>query len=154
MTFQKSGERALGRGKDGGRAGQRGTRLGGDATAGSWGVEPVARAFSDPYARLVLAACLDRAKPVKVISAETGLPLPTTYRHVKRLRGSGLIEVERCALTPDGKPYSLYRTRVRSAAIGLDGPGGRVTCLPNGMPADRAIAGIQDPARGAAAVGP
>ena len=94
---------------------------------GALRAEDVASALADPYARRVLAACVRQARAVKDISQEAGLPLPTSYRHVSRLVEAGLLVVERSALTPDGKRYELYRSRLRSARIELDGTGERVT---------------------------
>lgn len=93
--------------------------------------ERVAEAVADAYARRILVACVKKAKAVKDISQDTGLPLPTTYRHVNRLAEMGLILIERSALTPDGKRYDLYRSRIRAARIELDGTGERVTWEPN-----------------------
>lgn len=89
--------------------------------------DTVAAALSDAYARKVLAACIRNAKAVKEISQETGLPLPTAYRHVNDLLERGLLVAERSALTEDGKRYELYRSRVRSARLDVDASGERVT---------------------------
>lgn len=87
--------------------------------------------MADAYARRILAVCVKKAKSVKDISQETGLPLPTTYRHVNRLHDGGLLVVERSALTHDGKRYDLYRSRLRSARIEMDAGGERVSWEPN-----------------------
>lgn len=93
--------------------------------------ETVAESLADPYARRVLAACVKQARAVKDIAQETGLPLPTAYRHVNRLEEAGLLVVERSAMTTDGKKYDLYRSRVKEARIELDGNGERVTWQTN-----------------------
>lgn len=93
--------------------------------------DAVAAALADTYARKVLAACVRSPRAVKDISQQTGLPLPTAYRHVNRLVEAGLLVVERSALTPDGKRYELYRSRIRSARIELDANGERATWEPN-----------------------
>jgi hypothetical protein len=94
-------------------------------------VDTVGDAIADAYARRVLAVCVKKAKAVKDISHETGLPLPTAYRQVNHLAEVGLLVVERSAMTPDGKKYDLYRSRVKSARIEVDGSGERVTWEPN-----------------------
>lgn len=111
--------------------------------------ETVADAIADPYARRVLAVCVKQARAVKDIAAETGLALPTTYRHVNRLEEAGLLVVERSALTPDGKKYDLYRSRVRSARIEMDSLGERVTWEPNEATEER-LATMWDSLRGQA----
>lgn len=99
--------------------------------------ELVAEALSDAYARRVLAVCVKAAKPVKEISHETGLPLATAYRHVNHLVEKGVLIVERSAMTPDGKKYDLYRSRVRSARIEVDAAGERIVWEPNEAIEDR-----------------
>lgn len=110
--------------------------------------EKVAESLADPYARRVLAVCVRQARPVKDIAHETGLPLPTAYRHVNRLEEAGLLVVERSAMTPDGKRYELYRSRVKSARIEMDPSGERVTWEPNEATEER-LANMWDSLRGA-----
>lgn len=97
----------------------------------------VVAALSDDYSRRVLAACVRLSKPVKDISAETRLPLPTAYRHVNDLVEKGLLVVERSAMTEDGKRYELYRSRIRSARLEFDASGSRVVWEPNGPVEER-----------------
>lgn len=111
--------------------------------------EVVAEALADPYARRVLAVCVRKAKAVKDVSLETGLPLPTTYRQVNKLVELGLVVVERSALTPDGKKYDLYRSRVRAARIEMDASGDHVSWEPNEAVEER-LAGLWDSLRGQA----
>lgn len=108
--------------------------------------ELVAEALADPYARRVLAVCVRKAHAVKDVSHETGLPLPTTYRQVNKLVELGLMVVERSALTPDGKKYDLYRSRVRAARIEMDASGERVSWEPNEAVEER-LAGLWDSLR-------
>lgn len=94
-------------------------------------VEQVAEALGDAYARKVLASCVKAGKAVKEIAAETGLPLPTAYRHVNELVAKGLLVVERSGMTPDGKRFEVYRSRLRYARLEVDGGGERVVWEPN-----------------------
>lgn len=109
--------------------------------------EIVAESLADPYARRVLAVCVKQARSVKDVSAATGLPLATTYRHVDRLATAGLLLVERSAMTPDGKKYDLYRARVKSARIEMDASGERVSWEPNEATEER-LASMWDSLRG------
>ena len=109
--------------------------------------EKVAESIADPYARRVLAVCVKQARPVKDIAHETGLALPTAYRHVNRLEETGLLVIERSAMTPDGKKYDIYRSRVKSARIEMDGAGERVTWEPNEATEER-LASMWDSLRG------
>lgn len=110
--------------------------------------ETVAESIADAYARRVLAVCVRQARAVKDIAHETGLPLPTAYRHVNKLVEVGLLLVERSAMTPDGKKYDLYRSRVKAARIELDAAGERVTWEPNEATEER-LANMWDSLRGA-----
>ena len=109
--------------------------------------EVVAEAIASEYDRRVLAACVKKAKAVKEISQETGLPLPSTYRHVNRLVELGVMMIERSAMTADGKRYELYRSRVRAARIEMDGNGERVSFEPNEATEER-LASVWDSLRG------
>lgn len=101
--------------------------------------EVVAGVLSDPYERRILAVCIRSPKAVKDISQETGLPLATAYRHVSRLMEAGVLVIERSAMTPDGKKYDLYRSRVRLARIEMDAAGERVTWEPNEAVEERLV---------------
>lgn len=90
----------------------------------------VAASLSDEYERRILATCIRKAKSVKEIELETGLPQATVYRHVAGLVENRLLVIERSALTPDGKRYELYRSRVRTARIEMDGSGVRILWEP------------------------
>lgn len=81
--------------------------------------EAVIEALSDASARLVLAACADEARSVKDISEASGIPLASAYRHVRGLVESGLLVRARSAISPDGKRYDMYRSRIREAALHL-----------------------------------
>lgn len=110
--------------------------------------QAVAEALAEPYARRVLAVCVKRAQAVKDIAHAAELALPTAYRHVNRLLERGLIVIERSAITPDGKKYDLYRSRVKSARIEMDGSGERVTWELNEATEER-LASMWDSLRGA-----
>ncbi len=90
----------------------------------------VAQALSDEYARRILSVCIRKARPVKEIESETELPQATVYRQVAHLAEVGLLVVERSAITPDGKRYDLYRSRLRHARVELDADGVRMAWEP------------------------
>lgn len=106
----------------------------------------VVAALADPYSRRILSVCVAEPRAVKEISHDADLPLATTYRHVKRLLDGGLLVVERSALTPDGKRYELYRSRIRNARIELDAKGERVTWEGN-EPVEARLANMWDALR-------
>ncbi len=77
----------------------------------------VESALSSASARRILATCIRQPRAVKDISDSTTLPLASAYRQVGKLVESGVLLVERSAMTPDGKPYDLYRSRIRLGRI-------------------------------------
>lgn len=83
-------------------------------------------ALSSSAQRKVLAACISGALSVKAISDATGVPIASAYRQVNVLHDTGLLVVERSAMTDDGKPYDLYRSRLRRAAIEVTAAGSSV----------------------------
>jgi DNA-binding IclR family transcriptional regulator len=86
----------------------------------------VAAALSDANARRILSVCIKQARSVREIETETAMPQATVYRHVNHLVEEGLLLVERSAITPDGKRYELYRSRLRRARVEVDAAGVRV----------------------------
>lgn len=74
-------------------------------------------AVSDDASRRILAACMHHPLPVREISEVTSIPMATTYRHVNDLTERGLLVVARSAISPDGKRYDLYRSRLTRATI-------------------------------------
>ncbi len=87
----------------------------------------VMEAIAQAASRRILAATMRRPLAVKDISREADVPMASAYRQVNQLASQGLLVVERSALTADGKPYDLYRARVRVARITLDESGVAVT---------------------------
>ena len=79
--------------------------------------EVVEAALSSGASRQILALCIRRPMAVKDISEQAKIPLPSAYRQVRTLTEQGLLVVERSAMTPDGRPYDLYRSRIRQARI-------------------------------------
>lgn len=90
----------------------------------------VVAALSDEYRRRILAACIRKPRSAKEVEADTGMPQATVYRHLKSLEEEGLIMVERSAMTPDGKRYDLYRSRIQRARVEMDADGVRVAWEP------------------------
>lgn len=86
-------------------------------TGGPLRPETVADALSSKAARLILSRCIRRPIPAKELSEATGVPLASAYRTIHDLVEKGLLVVERSAMTPDGKAYDLYRSRLQEAAL-------------------------------------
>ena len=101
--------------------------------------EIVAQALSSAASRQVLSLCIRRALAVKDISDQAHLPLASAYRQVNSLVTSGLLLVERSAMTLDGKPYDLYRSRIRRARVEVSPSGVQVEWEPNEIVGDRLV---------------
>ena len=89
--------------------------------------------------RRILAACIKGAASVKQVSAATGLPLASTYRNIHGLIDRGLLIVERSAMTEDGKPYDLYRSRLKEASLRISAQGVEVSWNVNPSVEDRLL---------------
>lgn len=90
----------------------------------------VAAALSEDYSRRILSVCIRKPRSAKEVEQETGLPQATVYRYVHQLVEAKLLVIERSAMTPDGKRYDLFRSRLRSARLELDATGVRVIWEP------------------------
>lgn len=99
----------------------------------------VEKALTNPGARRILAACIRRPQPVKALSDQAEIPLASAYRQVNALVESGMLIVERSALTRDGKPYDLYRSRIRRGRIEVAPDRVQVTWEANAAVEDRLV---------------
>lgn len=81
--------------------------------------EDILEALADASSRRILSVCAEEARSVKDISEETGIPLASTYRHVRSLVEGGLLVRSRSAISEDGKRYDLFRSRVHDARMEL-----------------------------------
>lgn len=79
--------------------------------------DAVEAALASTSTRRIISKCIRRPQPVKALSQEADTPLASTYRQVKALVAQGILVVERSAMTEDGKPYDLYRSRIKVARI-------------------------------------
>jgi len=86
----------------------------------------VAEILADPHARDVIAATIGQARSPKELLESTRIPHATLYRVLHRLEEAKLLIKERSAMTPDGKPYDLWRSTVRAVTVTYDAAGMRV----------------------------
>lgn len=99
----------------------------------------VAEALAEKSSRRVLAACVEAPRSVKDLSESLLIPLASVYRHVHRLMDLGVLVVERSAMTPEGKKYDLYRSRIVEAHLDLAGGEERVRWVANDQVESRLI---------------
>lgn len=93
--------------------------------------QAVIEALSDDAVREVVVSCTDTERSVKEISEVTGIPLASTYRYVRNLVDDGILVRSRSAISPDGKRYDLYRSRVRRAVLEVSPDGVNVSWYAN-----------------------
>lgn len=101
--------------------------------------EAVEEALTSAAKRQILAHCIRRPMSTKDLAAKAGLPLPSAYRHVHDLVDLDLLVIERSAMTGGGKPYDLFRARIRSARILLEAESIKVDWSINAALEDRLV---------------
>lgn len=99
----------------------------------------VETAMASPATRAILSLCIQGPRSVKDLSAEASIPLASCYRQVRALVEDGMLVVERSAMTADGKPYDLYRSRIRLARIEVRAGKVEVTWEANAPVEDRVL---------------
>ena len=77
----------------------------------------IIEAMADEYSRKILGSIVERGKPIDQISAESSIPISTSYRRVHELCGRGLVIIERFVVSSDGKREAIYRSTLRGAKI-------------------------------------
>lgn len=91
----------------------------------------VIEALSDESLREVVVSCTETERSVKEISEVTDIPLASAYRYVRNLVDDGILVRSRSAISPDGKRYDLYRSRVRRAVLEVSPDGVNVAWYAN-----------------------
>ena len=87
--------------------------------------------MSDEFSRAILNCLVESGKSIEDIASQNGIPVSTTYRRVHEMCHSGLVIVERVAVTKSGKSQAIYRSTFRGAKIDVELGGVRVVGLPN-----------------------
>lgn len=101
--------------------------------------EVVEKAMASAAGRQIISHCIREPLAVKDISDRTRLPLASVYRRVRHLVDDEILVVERSAMTPDGKPYDLYRSRLRMGKIEVSAGKVQVTWEANVSLEDRLL---------------
>jgi hypothetical protein len=98
----------------------------GGQVAGGTREDRLLDAVGDAAVRRILAAIDGQARTAPELALATGVPLTTLYRKLHELEATGLVGIERSAITPDGKRVDFYRSRVEELHLELRT--GRFTC--------------------------
>lgn len=82
--------------------------------------ENMLRCLADKDSRMIVQYTIEKHKTAEDISRKLGIPLSTTYRKIKELKKSGLLVVEKSAITKEGKVCDLYRSTIKGMRIQLN----------------------------------
>ncbi|MEF8780336.1 MAG: winged helix-turn-helix domain-containing protein [Haloferacaceae archaeon] len=96
------------------------------STSATWDLVTL---LNDEYAREILTAITDEAKPAREIAEECGVSRPTVYRRLDRLLEVGLIE-EREQPTHSGRHRKRFRVAADGAVLRLREDGFETDVLP------------------------
>jgi len=91
----------------------------------------VAEAMSNERVRKILSATIAKAKSVRELKQELGIPLRSLYRYIYKLRSLGLLVEERYVLRDTGGKYVLYRSTVKTVTVKYTGDILEVELTPN-----------------------
>jgi len=67
---------------------------------------------ADKYCRDILESIMNKSKSVVEITAETKIPMSTTYRRIQTLHDSNLVKTSGI-ITDDGKRLFLYKSKIK-----------------------------------------
>ena len=93
-------------------------------------IEGVLEAMSNKYSRHILAVTRDSQKSAFKIAAESGVPISTVYRRIRKLRDLGLLRISG-EITLEGKRHSLYQSKVKAISSKIAGEFINVEITPN-----------------------
>lgn len=72
----------------------------------------IAQTLTDQYNMNILAATSHKARSARELAFMFDIPLASCYRKLRELCAAGLLEQEGSELTPDGKRYKVYKSRI------------------------------------------
>ena len=91
----------------------------------------VLQALADEYSQTILISTIEKPMSAVELSIKHDIPISTAYRRVHELQEVGLIVVERCVITDDGKKYDVYRSTVKGVKVNLGLGSATVELEPN-----------------------
>lgn len=92
--------------------------------------QKVLEALADEEARIILFSMVRKGRTAAELSDMLKLPLSSVYKKIGDLETLTLIEVEKQLLTPKGRKYKVYRSRIKSANITITKPDARLVLAP------------------------
>jgi len=86
--------------------------------------------ISDKYCRAILIATMEKPKSATEITADTGIPISTTYRRLQTLHDNKLVRISG-SINEDGKKYFLYKSKVKAISTNFNGDLIEIEIVPN-----------------------
>jgi predicted transcriptional regulator len=80
----------------------------------------ISRLLTERYSAKILLATTRKPRTALELSDSLGIPIAACFRKIKLLEDAGLIICVERRLTPEGKRFSLFRSRVTDTEIVLE----------------------------------
>ena len=93
-------------------------------------IQGILEIMADRYSRDLLRTTRELPKSAFRISQETGIPISTVYRRIRKLRDLGLLRISG-EITLEGKRHSLYQSKVKAISSKIAGEFINVEITPN-----------------------
>jgi DNA-binding transcriptional ArsR family regulator len=99
--------------------------------------EAILAALGDAQSRVLLLNLNEAPRTAQELMQICALPQASLYRKLRELQDSGLVGVQRSALTPDGRRTDLFRSTLVEATLRLSGNQLNVLAAFRGLASDR-----------------
>ena len=93
--------------------------------------QKVISALADAESRSILFTMVRRGKTAMDLSKNLSIPLSTVYKKLAHLEDLTLIRIEKWMISPGGRKYKVYRSRIRMAEISIKKPEPVLSLTPN-----------------------
>ena len=84
--------------------------------------QKVIQALADAESRAIIFSIINKGKTASELSAKLKIPLSSVYKKLSDLENLTLIEIEKTALSENGKRFKIYKSRINKAEILIKKP--------------------------------
>ena len=84
--------------------------------------QKVIQALADAESRTIIFSIINKGKTASELSAKLKIPLSSVYKKLSDLENLTLIEIEKTALSENGKRFKIYKSRINKAEILIKKP--------------------------------
>ena len=84
--------------------------------------QKVIEALADAESRTIIFSIIRNGKTAAKLSESLKIPLSSVYKKLSDLENLTLIEVEKTALSDNGKRFKIYKSRINRAEISIKKP--------------------------------